>query len=53
MQFREAFGSTRELQAKLADCAHWRNNSRLHSTLGCMTPVEFGKAGVALPNSTK
>ena len=26
----------------------WYNNFRMHSTLGCMSPVEFRKAGLAL-----
>lgn len=51
--YREAFGTTRELQAKLADYVHWHNNLRIHSTLGCMTPVEFRKAGMILPESSK
>lgn len=51
--YREAFGTTRELQAKLADYVHWCNNFRIHSTLGCMTPVEFRKAGMILPESSK
>lgn len=51
--YREAFGTTRELQAKLADYVHWYNNFRIHSTLGYMTPVEFRKAGMILPESSK
>lgn len=51
--YREAFGTTRELQAKLADYVHWCNNFRIHSALGCMTPVEFRKAGMILPESSK
>ena len=51
--YREAFGATRELQAKLADYVHWCNNFRIHSTLGYMTPVEFRKAGMILPESSK
>lgn len=47
--YREAFGTTRELWVKLADYVHWYNNFRMHSTLGCMTPVEFRKAGLVLP----
>ena len=50
---REAFGTTRELRAKLADYVHRCNNFRIHSTLGCMTPVEFRKAGIILPESSK
>ncbi len=43
----------RELRAKLADYVHWCNNFRIHSTLGYMTPVEFRKAGMILPESSK
>lgn len=50
---REAFGTTRELRAKLADYVHRCNNFRIHSTLGYMTPVEFRKAGMILPESSK
>lgn len=51
--YRETFGTTRELQVKLADYMHWYNNFRIHSTLGYMTPVEFRKAGLVLPRSSK
>lgn len=51
--YREAFAATRELQAKLSDYVHWYNNFRLHSTLGYMAPVEFRKAGLVLPESSK
>ena len=50
---REAFGTTRELRAKLSDYAHWYNNFRIHSTLGYMSPIEFREAGLSLPNSSK
>lgn len=50
---RETFGTTRELRAKLSDCAHWYNNFRIHSTLGYMSPVEFREAGLSLPGSPK
>lgn len=46
--YRESFANTRELQVKLSDYVHWYNNFRIHSTLGCMSPVEFRKAGLAL-----
>mgnify|MGYP004508447373 FL=1 len=45
---RKSFSSTRELQAKLSGYVHWRNNFKMRSTLGCMSPVEFGKAGLSL-----
>ena len=44
----EPFANTRELQVKLSDYVRWYNNFRIHSTLGCMNPVEFRKAGLAL-----
>ena len=50
---RETFGTTRELRAKLSDYVHWYNNFRIHSTLGYMSPVEFRKAGLSLPESSK
>ena len=50
---REAFGTTRELRAKLSDFVHRYNNFRIHSTLGYMSPVEFRKAGLSLPESSK
>ena len=50
---REAFGTTREFQAKLSDYVHWYNNFRIHSAPGCMSPVEFRKAGLPLPESSK
>lgn len=50
---REAFGTTRELRAKFSDYVHWYNNVRTHSAPGCMSPVEFRKAGLSLPESPK
>ena len=50
---RETFGTTRELRAKLSDYVHWYDNFRIHSTLGYMSPVEFRKAGLSLPESSK
>ncbi len=50
---REAFGTTRELRAKLSDYVHWYNNFRIHSAPGCISPVEFRKAGLSLPKSSK
>lgn len=41
--YRETFGTTLELQVKLADYVHWYNNFRVYSTLGYMTPIELGK----------
>lgn len=50
---RASFGTTRELRSKLSDYVHWYNNFRIHSTLGYMSPVEFRKAGLSLPESSK
>lgn len=50
---REAFGTTRGLRAKFSDYVHWYNNFRIHSTLGYMSLVEFRKAGLSLPGSSK
>lgn len=50
---REAIGTTRELRAKLSDYVHRYDNFRIHSTPGCMSPVEFRKAGLSLPESSK
>lgn len=50
---REAFGTTRELRAKLSDYEHRYGNFRIHSTPDCMSPVEFRKAGLSLPESSK
>ena len=50
---RETLGTARELRAKLSDYAHRCGNFRIHPTLGCMSPVEFRKAGLSLPESSK
>lgn len=50
---RETSGTTRELRAKLSDYVHRYDNFRIHSTLGYMSPVEFRKAGLSLPESSK
>ena len=50
---RETFGTTRELRAKLSDYVHRHDNFRIHSTLGYMSPVEFRKEGLSLPESSK
>lgn len=50
---REAFGTTRELRAKLSDYVHRYGNFRIHSTPGHMSPVEFREAGLSLPESSK
>lgn len=50
---RETFGTTRELRAELSDYVHRHDNFRIHSTLGYMSPVEFRKEGLSLPESSK
>lgn len=50
---RETFGTTRGLRAKLSDYAQRYDNFRIHSMLGYMSPVEFRKAGLSLPESSK
>ena len=50
---REAFGTTRGLRAELSGYVHWYSSFRIHSTLGCMSPVEFREAGLFLPESSK
>ena len=50
---REAFGTTRELRAKLSDYVHWYDNFRIYSTLGYMSPIESREAGLSLPESSK
>ena len=49
----DSFSDLRDLQAKLPDYAHWYNNFRVRSTLGCMSPVEFRKAGLILSKPSK
>ena len=46
--YQESFTSLYDLQVKLNDYVHWYNSTRLHSTLGYMSPVEFRKAGLSL-----
>lgn len=50
---RETFGTTRGLRAKPSDYAQRYDNFRIHSMLGYMSPVEFRKAGLSLPESSK
>lgn len=51
--YRDSFSDLRDLQAELSDYVHWCNNSRIHSTLGYMSPVEFRKAGLILSKPSK
>ena len=43
-----AFASVERLRAELFDWANRHDSCRLHSTLGCMTPVGFREAGLIL-----
>ncbi|WP_373096957.1 IS3 family transposase [Collinsella bouchesdurhonensis] len=47
------FCCVRELRARLSDHVHRYNSLRIHSTPGCMSPVEFWEAGPSLPESSK
>ena len=42
---REAFGTTRELRAKLSDYVHWYNNFRIQSAPGCSRRSSSGRRG--------
>lgn len=53
LAYRDSFSDLRDLQAKLSDCVRWYNNFRVRSTLGCMSPVEFRKAGLILSKPSK
>lgn len=46
--YQERFDSLRDPQIKMCDYAWWHDNERLHSELGCMSPVEFRRAGLNL-----
>ena len=51
--YRGSFSDLRDLQAKLSDYVHRHDDFRIHSTLGCMGPVEFRKAGLILSKPSK
>ena len=46
--YREQLASLRDLRLKSNDYVRWYDKERMHSTLGCMSPVEFRKAGLSL-----
>lgn len=46
--YRRAFASLDQLRRELNSYVRWCNEERIHSTLGYMSPVEFGKAGLPL-----
>ncbi len=46
--YRQAFADLGQLRLELSPCVRWCNEKRMHSTLGCMSPVEFRNAGLSL-----
>lgn len=46
--YRRAFADLGQLRRELNSYVRWRNEERMHSTLGYMTPVEFRNAGLSL-----
>ena len=46
--YRRAFASLDQLSRELNSYVRCYNEERIHSTLGCMSPVEFRKAGLSL-----
>lgn len=46
--YRESFSTLHGLQVKPNDHVRWYTHSRLHSKLGCVSPVEFRNAGLGL-----
>lgn len=46
--YRRAFADLGQLRRELNSCARWYNEERMHSTLSCMSPVEFRNAGLSL-----
>lgn len=43
---RESFPDTEHLKQRVNEWVWFCNNTRIHSTLGCMSPVEFREAGL-------
>lgn len=46
--YRRAFSDLGQLRRELSSYVRWYNEERMHSTLGCMSPVEFRNAGLSL-----
>lgn len=46
--YRRAFADLGQLRRELNSYARWYNEERMHSTLSCMSPVEFRNAGLSL-----
>lgn len=47
---RESFDGLEDLQVKLSDYVWWCNHERIHSKLGCMSPVEFREKSLTIPS---
>ena len=48
LDYRRAFADLGQLRRELNSYVRWHNEGRMHSTLGCMSPVGFGNAGLSL-----
>lgn len=48
LAYRRAFADLGQLRRELNPCVRRRNEERMHSTLGYMSPVEFRNAGLSL-----
>ncbi len=48
LAYRRAFADLGQLRREPNPCVRWRNEKRMHSTLGYMSPVEFRNAGLSL-----
>ena len=46
--YRRAFASLDQLRREFNSYVRCYSEERIHSTLGCMSPVEFRKAGLSL-----
>lgn len=46
--YRRTFADLGQLRREPNPCVRWRNEKRMHSTLGYMSPVEFRNAGLSL-----
>lgn len=48
LAYRRTFADLGQLRRELNSYVRWRNEERMHSTLGYMSPVEFRNAGLSL-----
>ena len=46
--YRRAFADLGQLRREPSSYVWWRNEKRMHSTLGYMSPVEFRNVGLSL-----